>query len=72
MPPATTACIALLLAALAAVPATVRAAAPDPPTFMLKWGGLMAGSTLSVLPVLVLLIFLGRRLVQSLSFSGIK
>jgi multiple sugar transport system permease protein len=36
------------------------------------WTGLMAGSTLSVLPVLVLLIFLGRRLVQSLSFSGIK
>ncbi|QFY13447.1 ABC transporter permease subunit [Nonomuraea phyllanthi] len=36
------------------------------------WTGLMAGSTLSVLPVLLLLIFLGRRLVQSLNFSGIK
>ncbi|MEU6854171.1 carbohydrate ABC transporter permease [Actinacidiphila alni] len=36
------------------------------------WTGLMAGSTLSVLPVLVLLIFLGKRLVQSLNFSGIK
>ncbi|MFC5827778.1 carbohydrate ABC transporter permease [Nonomuraea insulae] len=36
------------------------------------WTGLMAGSTLSVLPVLLVLIFLGRRLVQSLNFSGIK
>jgi multiple sugar transport system permease protein len=36
------------------------------------WTGLMAGSTLSVLPVVILLVFLGRRLVQSLNFSGIK
>ena len=36
------------------------------------WTGLMAGSTLSVLPVLVLLTFLGKRLVQSLNFTGIK
>ena len=36
------------------------------------WTGLMAASVLSVLPVLVLLIFLGKRLVQSLSFSGLK
>ena len=36
------------------------------------WTGLMAGSTLSVLPVLLLLVLLGRRLVQSLNFSGIK
>jgi multiple sugar transport system permease protein len=36
------------------------------------WTGLMAGSTLSVLPVLILLIFLGKRLVQSLNFTGIK
>ncbi|MBD0740336.1 carbohydrate ABC transporter permease [Streptomyces sp. CBMA29] len=36
------------------------------------WTGLMAGSTLSVLPVLILLVFLGKRLVQSLNFSGIK
>ncbi|HWO64979.1 MAG TPA: carbohydrate ABC transporter permease [Umezawaea sp.] len=36
------------------------------------WTGLMAGSTLTVLPVLVLLIFLGRRLVESLNFTGIK
>jgi multiple sugar transport system permease protein len=36
------------------------------------WTGLMAGSTLSVLPVLILLIFLGKRLVQSLNFTGMK
>lgn len=36
------------------------------------WTGLMAGSTLSVIPVLLLLVFLGRRIVQSLNFTGIK
>jgi multiple sugar transport system permease protein len=36
------------------------------------WTGLMAASTLSVLPVLVLLIFVGKRLVQSLNFTGTK
>ncbi|MCO8302965.1 carbohydrate ABC transporter permease, partial [Streptomyces sp. RKCA744] len=36
------------------------------------WTGLMAGSALSVLPVLVLLIALGRRLVESLNFTGMK
>ncbi|GAA1360479.1 carbohydrate ABC transporter permease [Catellatospora chokoriensis] len=36
------------------------------------WTGLMAASTLSVLPVLLLLIFMGKRLVQSLNFTGSK
>jgi multiple sugar transport system permease protein len=36
------------------------------------WTGLMAASTLSVLPVLVLLVFMGKRLVQSLNFTGSK
>ncbi|GIF73862.1 carbohydrate ABC transporter permease [Asanoa siamensis] len=36
------------------------------------WTGLMAASTLSVVPVLVLLVFMGRRLVQSLNFTGSK
>ncbi|ADB30609.1 binding-protein-dependent transport systems inner membrane component [Kribbella flavida DSM 17836] len=36
------------------------------------WTGLMAGSVLSVVPVLLLLIFLGKRLVESLNFSGLK
>jgi len=44
MSPATTTRIALLLVALVCVPATVRATAPDPPTFMLTWGGPMPGS----------------------------
>ncbi|MFF3444970.1 carbohydrate ABC transporter permease [Streptosporangium sp. NPDC002721] len=36
------------------------------------WTGLMAGSVLSIVPVLLLLILLGRRLVQSMNFSGMK
>jgi multiple sugar transport system permease protein len=36
------------------------------------WTGLMAASTLSVIPVLVLLILMGKRLVQSLNFTGNK
>ncbi|MET7459809.1 carbohydrate ABC transporter permease [Nonomuraea sp. NPDC005501] len=36
------------------------------------WTGLMAGSVLSIIPVLVLLVFLGKRLVQSMNFSGMK
>ncbi|MBG0563800.1 carbohydrate ABC transporter permease [Actinoplanes aureus] len=36
------------------------------------WTGLMAASTLSVLPVLVLLVLMGKRLVQSLNFTGSK
>jgi multiple sugar transport system permease protein len=34
------------------------------------WTGLMAASTLSVLPVAVLLVLVGKRLVQSLNFTG--
>ncbi|MEZ7124940.1 carbohydrate ABC transporter permease [Nonomuraea sp. AD125B] len=36
------------------------------------WTGIMAGSVLSVIPVLILLVLLGKRLVQSMNFSGIK
>jgi multiple sugar transport system permease protein len=36
------------------------------------WTGLMAASTLSVLPVAVLLVLVGKRLVQSLNFTGSK
>jgi len=36
------------------------------------WTGLMAASTLSVVPVAILLIFMGKRLVQSLNFTGSK
>jgi multiple sugar transport system permease protein len=36
------------------------------------WTGLMAASVLSVLPVGALLVFGGKRLVQSLNFTGIK
>ncbi len=36
------------------------------------WTGLMAGSALSVLPVFLILLFLGKQLIQSLNFSGGK
>ncbi len=36
------------------------------------WTGLMAASTISVIPVVILLAFLGRRIVESLNFTGIK
>jgi multiple sugar transport system permease protein len=36
------------------------------------WTGLMAATFLAVIPVMVLLIVLGRRVVESLQFSGIK
>ncbi len=42
------------------------------PNVQPDWTGLMAGSTLSTLPVLLLLAFLGRRIVESLNFTGIK
>ena len=36
------------------------------------WTGLMAASTISIIPVVILLAFLGKRIVASISFSGIK
>ncbi|MBN6054290.1 carbohydrate ABC transporter permease, partial [Nonomuraea sp. RK-328] len=36
------------------------------------WTGLMAGSVLSIIPVLLLVVFFGRRLVDSIQFSGMK
>jgi multiple sugar transport system permease protein len=36
------------------------------------WTGLMAASTVSVVPVVILLAFLGRRIVESINFTGIK
>jgi multiple sugar transport system permease protein len=36
------------------------------------WTGLMAASTVTVIPVFILLVLLGRQLVQSLNFSGGK
>jgi multiple sugar transport system permease protein len=36
------------------------------------WTGMMAATALSVIPVIVLLIFFGRRVVESLQFSGLK
>lgn len=42
------------------------------PTSSPDWTGLMAASTLTVVPVVCLLIFFGRRMVNAISFTGIK
>ena len=36
------------------------------------WTGLMAASAISIIPVIILLAFFGRRIVASISFTGIK
>ncbi|RME97881.1 MAG: carbohydrate ABC transporter permease, partial [Chloroflexi bacterium] len=36
------------------------------------WAGLMAGTTLAIIPVLLLFMFLGRRILDSIQFSGFK
>ena len=38
----------------------------------IDWPGLMAGTVLAIVPVLVLVVVLGRRVVESLQFSGSK
>ncbi|MEO3854210.1 carbohydrate ABC transporter permease [Acrocarpospora sp. B8E8] len=46
--------------------------AQSSPTSSPDWAGLMAAATLQVIPVLLLLIVFGRRLVNSIGFTGIK
>ena len=36
------------------------------------WAGLMAGTTVSIVPTILLFIFFGRRVVDSIQFSGFK
>ncbi|MCB0163956.1 MAG: carbohydrate ABC transporter permease [Anaerolineae bacterium] len=36
------------------------------------WSGLMAASTLAIIPVVLLLFFMGRRILNSIQFSGVK
>jgi len=42
------------------------------PNMAPDWTGLMAAATITVIPVLLLLVFLGKQLVQSINFSGGK
>ena len=42
------------------------------PQGMPDWGGLMAGTTLAIIPTLVLFLALGRRIVDSVNFSGFR
>jgi multiple sugar transport system permease protein len=39
---------------------------------MPDWGGLMAGTTLAILPTAALFAALGRRIVNSVNFSGFR
>ncbi|GII30409.1 carbohydrate ABC transporter permease [Planotetraspora mira] len=57
--------VRVLTAAMAIFRQQTPNATPD-------WAGLMAGATLAVLPVLLLLVLFGRRLVDSIRFTGIK
>ena len=36
------------------------------------WTGLMAGTVVSIVPTILLFIFFGRRVVDSIQFSGFK
>ena len=36
------------------------------------WGGLMAGALISIVPLLVLFALFGKRIVNSISFSGFR
>ena len=36
------------------------------------WTGLMAGTFLSIIPIFILLVVLGRQVINSLQFSGLK
>jgi multiple sugar transport system permease protein len=42
------------------------------PQGMPDWGGLMAGTTLAILPTIALFLALGRRIVDSINFSGFR
>ena len=46
--------------------------AQSSPTSSPDWTGLMAAATLQVVPMLILLLVFGRRIVNSLGFSGVK
>lgn len=55
----------VLTVALAALRAQQQSGIPD-------FTGMMAGTLISLIPILVLFLFLGRRVVDSIQFSGIK
>jgi len=57
--------VRVLTAALAIFQTQTPQGAPD-------WTGLMAGTALSMVPSILFLVFAGRRVVESLQFSGLK
>jgi multiple sugar transport system permease protein len=57
--------VRVLTVALAAFKSQTPQGAPD-------WTGLMAATFLSIIPIFILLIIIGRKVVNSLQFSGLK
>jgi multiple sugar transport system permease protein len=57
--------VRMLTVALGIFREQVPASGPD-------WGGLMAGTTLAMLPLLVLFMILGRKVLNSIGFSGFR
>jgi multiple sugar transport system permease protein len=54
------------------LPVALQAFKSQTPQGQPDWTGLMAATTLTVLPTIALLVFLGRRVVESVQFSGGK
>ena len=50
----------------------VASFAQSSPTTSPEWAGLMAAATLQVIPMVILLLVLGRRVVNSIGFTGVK
>jgi multiple sugar transport system permease protein len=42
------------------------------PQGMPDWGGLMAGTTMAIVPTMVLFFVFGRRIVNSINFTGFR
>lgn len=57
--------VRVLTVALGVLKSQTPQGAPD-------WTGLMAGTILSIIPILLIFVFLGRRVVDSIQFSGYK
>lgn len=54
------------------LPVALQAFKSQTPQGSPDWAGLMAGAFISILPVFLLMVLLGRRVVESLQFSGTK
>lgn len=58
--------------AIYTLPIALQAFKSQTPQGSPDWSGLMAGAFISIIPIFIMMIFLGRRVVESLQFSGTK